>query len=68
MTLKSARIAKIENLSQEKQDELGLQEGFAIIEIRNPTPTENIKPLGSEGIRGYLLSLGEFTDVDITSD
>ena len=64
MTLKSARIAKIENLSEEEQEALGKTEGFAIIEILNSEPTENLKLLGS-GIRNYLLSLGEFNEVAI---
>ena len=65
MALKSARIAKIENLPQEAQDQLGKQEGFAIIEIRNPEPNEQIKLIGDDGIRGYFLSLGEFAEVEI---
>ncbi len=65
MTLKSARIAKIENLSSEQQEEIGLHEGFAIVEIRNPEPNEQIKPLTEEGIRGYFLSLGNFNDVEL---
>ena len=64
--LKSARIAKIENLPQSKIDELGMKEGFAIIEIRNPNLREEIKPLREGGIREYLLSLGDFNDIDIT--
>ena len=65
MPLKSARIAKIENLPQEEQDKLGKTEGFAIIEIRNPEPKEEIKLIGEDGIRGYFLTLGEFKDIPI---
>jgi len=64
-TLKSARIARIENLPQEEQDKLGKTEGFAIIEIRNSEPKEEIKLLGEGGIRGYFLSLGQFGEVAI---
>jgi hypothetical protein len=64
MGLKSARIAKIENLSDEEKAQLGREEGFAIIEIRNPEPREEIKLLGG-GIREYFLSLGNFNDVEI---
>lgn len=64
MTLKSARIAKIENLSEEDKAQLEKEEGFAIIEIRNSTPKEEIKLLGG-GIRDYLLSLGKFKEVEI---
>ncbi len=65
MALKSARIARIENLPQAEQDKLGKTEGFAIIEIRNPEPKESIKPIGEDGMRGYFLSLGEFNNVEI---
>ncbi len=63
MALKSARIAKIENLPQEEQDKLGKSEGLAIIEIRNSEPREEIKLIGGDGIRGYFLSLGNFNEV-----
>jgi hypothetical protein len=66
-TLTSARIARIENLPQEEQDKLGKTEGFAIIEIRNSEPKEEIKILGGDGIRGYFLSLGEFKDIPIAN-
>ena len=65
MALKSARIARIENLPQEEQDKLGKSEGLAIIEIRNPSPREEIKLIGEDGMRGYFLSLGEFRDIEI---
>jgi len=66
MALRSARIAKIENLSKEEQEELGRDSGFAIIEITNPQPKQKIKSLEADGIRGYFLSLGQFQEVDIT--
>lgn len=65
MALKSARIAKIENLPKEEQDKLGKDKGFAIIEIRNPTLTQKIKSIDDGGIRGYFLSLGNFKDAEI---
>jgi len=65
-TLKSARIARIENLPKEDQEALGKTEGFAIIEIRNSEPKEEIKLIGEDGIRGYFLSLGRFAEVDIS--
>ncbi len=68
MPLKSARIAKIENLPQEEQDKLGKDRGFAIIEIKNPEPKEEIKLLGEGGIREYFQSLGEFKDVEVEED
>lgn len=65
MALKSARIAKIENLPQQARDELGTDKGFAIIEIINSEPKEQIKKLGKGGMRDYFLSLGKFKDVEI---
>lgn len=65
MALKSARIARIENLPQDIKDSMGKEEGFAIVEITNSEPKENIKLLKEGGIRDYFLSLGDFIDVDI---
>ena len=68
MGLKSARIARIENLPDDKREELeekGIDSGFAIVEIRNPDLHEEIKPLGKGGIRGYLLCLGEFKNIPL---
>lgn len=64
MALKSARLAKIENLPPEAQEQLGEEEGFAIIEIRNPEPNEQIKLIDEGGIRGYFLSLGKFKEIE----
>lgn len=65
MTLKSARLARAENLSPETQREIGIQEGLIIIETRNPELRENIITLGDGGIRDYLLTLGDFQDIEI---
>ena len=65
MTLKSARLARAENLPPEMQRAIGIAEGLIIIETRNPELRENIIPIGEGGIREYLLTLGEFNDIEI---
>jgi len=65
MTLKHARLARAENLSPEIRKEIGIQEGLIIIETRNPELKEKIIALGDGGIRDYLLTLGDFQDIEI---
>lgn len=69
MALKQTRLARAERLSEEIRKEYKLPEkGLVIIESRNPELKENFRAItegDNGGIRGYLLTLGEFKDVSI---
>ena len=66
MVLKQTRLARAEKLSPEIRKQYNLPDkGLVIIESRNPDLKENfcaIKEGDEGGIRGYLLTLGEFND------
>ena len=66
MTLKSAKLARAENLPEKIRSELKIDKGLIIIETRNPTLRDEYKPITDGGIREYLLSLGDFKNIDIT--
>jgi hypothetical protein len=64
MTLKNAKLERAENLSPETRAKYELPErGTVIIETTNPDLKFKIKPF--TGAREYLLSLGQFNDVEI---
>ena len=65
MGLKHARLARAENLPDDIRKGIGIDEGLIIIETRNKDLRDEIKPIGKGGIREYLLSLGDFKDIDI---
>ena len=66
MTLKHAKLARAENLPKEIQDKIGKNQGLIIIETKNPDLREEYKSITEGGIREYLLSLGNFQDIDIS--
>ena len=71
MTLKNARLARAEDLSEEDRLAYGLNadKGLIIIQTTNPTLKDTAIPINTDdesgGIRGYLLSLGDFAEVEI---
>lgn len=67
MTLKNTRLGRAEELTPEIRKKYNLPEkGLVIIESKNPDLKENIIAIDETlGIRGYLLSLGEFKDIPI---
>lgn len=68
MTLKNARLARAENLSAEIRAKFALPEkGLVIIESLNPELKENFIAIKEGGIRGYLLSKGEFKESSLTA-
>ena len=67
MGLKSIRLTRAENLSEEIRNKEKLPNtGLIVIESWNPTLQEKFKLIKEGGIRDYLLTLGEFADVAIT--
>ncbi len=64
MTLKNVRLGRAEKLSEATRKKFELPEsGLVFIETLNPELKENIisaEKIG--GLRGYLLSKGEFTE------
>ncbi len=65
MTLKNTRLARSEDLSPEIRSEYGLPDsGLIIIESHNDDLTEKFVS-AKDGIRKYLLSLGNFKEVTI---
>lgn len=72
MELKNARLARAENLSAEDRRKYRLPtRGLILIQTTNPDLEYTAifintdKDDDSNGIRGYLLSLGEFNDIEI---
>ncbi len=71
MGLTKARLGRAENLPPEIRERYKLPlSGMIVIETRNSeSPKDNIILIDPEtGIRGYLLSLGEFKDIEISED
>jgi len=69
MALKSARLGRAENLDSSTRDRFNLPDkGLIIIETMDPDLHENIKLIDKDGIRGYLLTLGSFTNTEIPED
>jgi len=71
MTIKNARLARAEDLSDADRLAYGLtnERGLIIIQTTNPNLRDTAIAINTDdensGIRGYLLSLGEFNDVEI---
>jgi hypothetical protein len=71
MDLKNARLGRAEDLSEEDRKEYNIQadRGLILIVTTNPDLRDTailINPDDdSGGIRGYLLSLGNFNDIPI---
>ena len=65
MGLKNARLARAENLPDNIRRKIGIEEGLVIIETRNPDLREEFKHISEGGIREYLLTLGDFSEIDI---
>ena len=69
MALKFARIGRAENLSLAERQKFSLPErGPIIIESRGSELKEEIVPITETGIRGYLLGLGAFEDIEIPEE
>ena len=69
MTLKYARLARANKLSADIQKRIGATDGLVIIETRNPDLREEFIPItAGGGIREYLLKLGNFKDVELSSE
>ncbi len=70
MGLRKARIGRAEDLPPEIRELYRLpSSGMIVIETRNPDLKDNIIPINPEkGIRGYLLTLGNFKDVEVKED
>lgn len=66
MGLKHARLTRAENLPESIRSQIGAQHGLVIIETRNEDLRDEFKPIRTGGMREYLLSLGDFIDVNIT--
>jgi len=68
MTLKNIRLGRAENLSEQIRKKHNLPEkGLIIIESRNPDLHEEFKLIKEGGIRDYLLTLGDFKEVEISA-
>lgn len=70
MTLKSARIARAEDLTAEERAAAGIhiERGLIVLELHNEELHEKGVPLGAGGFREYLLNLGDFNEVDIEEE
>lgn len=66
MELKNAELIRSEDLPKEIREENSLPDtGMIIIETTNPELKQNFKTIGTDGLRGYMLSLGNFKDIEL---
>ena len=69
MVLKNIKILNAEDLPKIIKEENGLPAtGRIIIETRNPDLRTIFKPMPEGGMIEYLLSLGQFKEVEIEED
>ena len=66
MAIKNIRLGRAEDLPEATRDLHKLQSsGLIIIETHNPELKEKMIQVDKDGIRGYLLKQGKFTDTQI---
>ncbi len=67
MTLKSARIARAEDLSPAERRAAGVEidRGLIVLEIHNQHLRERGFPIENGGFRAYLLRHGPFQDTEL---
>lgn len=76
MTIKNLRLARAENLSQEDRRayNISADRGMILIQTKNPELKDEAILINPDdesdngGIRGYLLKLGAFKNVEISEE